>query len=329
MSTLNDSECAKKCRKVFVCNICDYTTSQKSHYDKHILTRKHKNSYIQLQNSHTINEKNAEIELKKFACLCGNKYKYRQGLYLHKKTCDYKEEKLLSDKEIILHLIKENSEFKELLKEQTRENKQMLLEQSRENKEIIQKNKEETNNLLLEIINTNTCIQNITNNKLIKPTFNLNFFLNETCKNAMNLVDFIEQSKIEFNDFLKLESVGFVNGISNIIVKNLKALDIDKRPVHCTDSKRGTVYIKDNDEWEKENEEKSKLRKLIKKVANKNAKLLPEFKLKYPDCIKSNSKYTDQYNKLIIESLGGQGDNETEKEDKIILKIAKEIIVDK
>jgi hypothetical protein len=318
MSNPNDSECAKKCRKVFVCKICDYTTSQKSHYDKHILTRKHKNSYIQLQNSYELNEKNAEIEVKRFTCTCGNKYKYRQGLYLHKKTCDHKEEKLLSDKEIILHLIKENSEFKEL-----------LLEQSRENKEIIQKNKEETNNMILEMMKTNTCIQNITNNKLIKPTFNLNFFLNETCKNAMNLVDFIEQSKIEFNDFLKLESVGFVNGISNIIVKNLKALDIDKRPVHCTDSKRGTVYIKDNDEWEKENEEKSKLRKLIKKVANKNAGLLPEFKLKYPDCIKSNSKYTDQYNKLIIESMGGPGDNEIEKEDKIILKIAKEIIVDK
>jgi hypothetical protein len=123
--------------------------------------------------------------------------------------------------------------------------------------------------------------------------------------------------------------LGFIDGISNIIVKNLKALDVNKRPVHCSDSKREIMYIKDEDKWEKDNDDKLKLRKAIKYIAHKNTKLLPEFKAKYPDCIYSDSRKSDQYNKLIIESMGGNGDNDSEKENKIIRKIAKEVIIDK
>jgi hypothetical protein len=145
----------------------------------------------------------------------------------------------------------------------------------------------------------------------------------------MNISDFVESLKIQFSDFENVGKVGFINGISDIIIKNLKALDIHKRPVHCSDSKREVMYIKDENKWEKENEENNKLRKVIKHIAHKNSKMLPAFKEKYPDCNKSSSKYSDQYNKLIVEALGGQGDNDNEKENKIIKKIAKEVVIDK
>jgi len=160
-------------------------------------------------------------------------------------------------------------------------------------------------------------------------TFNLQFFLNETCKDAMNIMDFVESVKLKLSDLEKVGEIGYVDGISNIIVENLNALDETKRPVHCTDTKREVLYIKDDNKWEKEDEDKNKMRKVIKKIAYKNQRLLPEFKKEHPDCGKYHSKYSDQYNKLIVESMGGSGNNDLEKEDKIIKKIAKEVTINK
>ena len=160
-------------------------------------------------------------------------------------------------------------------------------------------------------------------------TFNIVLFLNETCKDAMNITEFIDSLTIQLSDLEDVGRVGYVEGISNIIIKNLRALDVHKRPVHCSDTKREVVYIKDDDKWEKENANKIKLRKVINKVASKNSKMLPEFTAMHPDCVKSSSKYSDQYNKIIVESMGGQGDNDYEKETKIVKNIAKDIIIDK
>jgi hypothetical protein len=121
--------------------------------------------------------------------------------------------------------------------------------------------------------------------------------------------------------------IGYIDGISNIIIKNLKELDITKRPVHCTDKKREVLYIKDEDKWEKEDDQNVKIRSVIKQVAFKNTKLLTKFREKHPDCGKSESKYSDKYNKLIIEAMGGRGDDDSEKENKIIQKIAKELVI--
>jgi transcriptional regulator with PAS, ATPase and Fis domain len=145
----------------------------------------------------------------------------------------------------------------------------------------------------------------------------------------MNIMDFVDSLKLQLSDLETVGKIGFVEGISSIIVKNLNSLDETKRPIHCTDSKREVMYIKDEDKWEKENEEKKKLRKVIKHVAHKNSKLLPEFKKKYPNCDKSESKYSDKYDKLIIEAMGGKGDNDLEKEDKIIKNISKIVTIDK
>jgi hypothetical protein len=171
----------------------------------------------------------------------------------------------------------------------------------------------------------NTTNMNNSNNK----TFNLNMFLNETCKDAMNITDFVDSIKLQLSDLENVGEYGYVKGISNIIVKNLNALDVTKRPVHCADKKREVLYVKDDNKWEKENDENEKLRKMIKRVAFKNYKQITQFKAKYPDCNTSESKYSDKYNKIIIESMGGEGDNEKENEDKIIRNISKEVVIDK
>jgi hypothetical protein len=258
-----------------------------------------------------------------FKCeFCDKKYKNRSGLWKHNKKCSSTLQNTgeetnfdtdISNPNVILQLIKQNDDFKQLIVEQNK----TIIEQSNKLIEICKNS----------IINTNTnTINNVNSNN---KTFNLNIFLNETCKDAMNITDFVDSLKIQLSDLENVGKVGYIEGISNIIIKNLQALDVHKRPVHCSDSKREVMYIKDEDKWEKENENKNKLRKVIKKVANKNSKLLPEFKAKHPDCIKSSSPYSDQYNKLIVESMGGSGDNDIEKENKIIKKIAKEVVIDK
>ncbi|MEX0595856.1 MAG: hypothetical protein WD512_05080, partial [Candidatus Paceibacterota bacterium] len=155
------------------------------------------------------------------------------------------------------------------------------------------------------------------------------FFLNETCKNAMNITDFIDSIKLQLSDLVEVGELGYVEGISKIIVKNLKDLDETIRPVHCTDKKRETIYIKDEGQWEKEDDNKSKLRKSIRKIANQNIKLLPQFREKYPDCREAESSISDKYCKMVIEAMGGMGDNTKEKEEKIISNITKVTLISK
>jgi hypothetical protein len=145
----------------------------------------------------------------------------------------------------------------------------------------------------------------------------------------MNIMDFVDSVKLQLSDLENMGDVGFVNGMSNIIIKNLKDLDVHERPFHCTDKKREVLYVKDEDKWNKETDGNPKIRNAIKHIAKKNSKQIFDFKNKYPDCNKYHSKHSDKYNKLIIEAMGGKGDNDQEKENKIIHNIAKEVIVDK
>ena len=303
-----DDKNSPKLAKIFCCELCDYKCCKYSDYSKHILTLKHKKETNGLQ----MDDKNSPLD--KFICECGNEYKYRQGLWKHKNTC----RRLLATKMSTLQA--SNSDFKILTN--------LVLDVVKQNKELTQQNNDLTNKIvdICKIGQTNICNNNVNSNN---KTFNLNVFLNETCKDAMNITDFVDSLKLQLSDLECVGRLGYVEGISNIIVKNLKAMDVHKRPVHCSDSKREVMYIKDENKWEKENNDKNKLRKVIKKVANKNSRLLPEFKAKHPDCIKCSSPFSEQYNKLIIESMGGSGDNDLEKEDKIIRKIAKEVVIDK
>jgi hypothetical protein len=263
-------------------------------------------------------EKNESI-----SCYCGKVYTSSSGLWKHKKSCQKDKIKKDNIKKNDLHdlvdlvkvLVKENSDLKNIMVEQQNTMMEKVLDQS--------------NYVTLELVKNgvNNTTNNTTNNSNShNKAFNLNFFLNETCKNAMNINDFVDSIKLQLNDLISIGELGYVEGISNIIVKNLNALDESERPIHCTDKKRETIYIKDEDKWEKDDEQKKKLRKVIGKVALKNQKLFPQFKERYPDYNDSNSKYSDQYSKIVIESLE---DSNKEKQDKIIKKITKEILIDK
>jgi len=173
--------------------------------------------------------------------------------------------------------------------------------------------------------NHNTNSLNNNNNK----TFNLQFFLNETCKDAMNITDFVNSIKLQLSDVEKVGELGYVQGISNIITSNLQALDITQRPVHCTDKKRETMYVKDENKWEKDDDHNTKMRNVVKSVSNKNIRLLPQFKEKHPDYNDAESSNSDKYSKMVIEAMGGAGNNDTEKENKIIHNISKCITIDK
>ena len=282
------------------CKSCDYKTNNKKDYKKHLLTSKHQKLTNDLQNEN-------KLPNQKYICKCGKEYSHRQSLYNHNKKCttELSSTEIIQQtndsEELIKYLIKENSEFKQMLIEQ---NKQMI-----------------------EIAKNGT--HNTTNTNSHNKSFNLNFFLNETCKDAMNIMDFVDSIKIQLSELENVGKIGYVEGISNIIIKNLNSLDETKRPVHCTDSKREVMYVKDENKWEKENETNQKIRKAIKHVSHKNSKMLNEFRTKNPDCLKSTSKVSDKYNKLVYEALGGKGDNDLEKEDKIIKNIAKEVTIDK
>ena len=297
----NETNKVPKSSKKYVCNYCDYIACRLSQFERHNLTDKHLNR---------INETNMKQESSaKFQCLCGFLFKSRTTLWRHKKVCNYEEieenitEDKDKDKELIMMLVKQNSQ---------------LFEQNNEMLEIIKNgtyNNSNNNN------NTNTN----SNNK----TFNLQFFLNETCKDAMNIMDFVDSIKLQLSDLESVGKLGYVEGISKIITTNLKALDVTQRPIHCADKKREVLYIKDENKWEKEDDTRQKIRQAIRRVAAKNQRMLPKFKEAHPDCGKYHSKFSDQYNKIIVESMGGSGDNDIEKEDKIIRNISKNVTIDK
>jgi hypothetical protein len=144
----------------------------------------------------------------------------------------------------------------------------------------------------------------------------------------MNIMDFVESIQFQLSDLESVGEKGYIEGISDIIIKNLKNLDVTQRPVHCTDKKRETIYVKDDDKWEKD-EENKKMHKMVRKVQDKNFRMIKKFKEKYPDYHKASSKHSDTYNNIIIESMGGRGDNDFEKEEKIIKKVSKEVTVNK
>ena len=292
----SETEKSPKVAQNYYCECCDYNTSKKCDYEKHLSTDKHK------KRENETNETDLKQEsLKKFVCFCNKSFNSRTSLWRHKNKCiESKTDEDPSDKELIMMLIKQNTQ-------------------------LIQQNAE-----LVKTGTNNTTISNNSHNtNSHNKTFNLQFFLNETCKDAMNIMDFVDSIKLQLSDLENVGKMGFVDGISNIIVKSLNSLDETKRPVHCTDTKREVMYVKDEDKWEKENDNKPKIRKLIKHVTHKNTKLIKDFKAKYPGCEKSESKYSNSYDKLVIEAFGGKGDNDEEKENKIIKKISNVTTIDK
>jgi len=301
--------------KTFLCEKCDFVCSKQSNFNKHLLTSKHQNTDKILTNCDK-KMPDGVYDQTEYFCDCGRSYKHRQSLWNHKKNCvkenhiteitvietDHQKEEITALKDIMKYLMKENSEMKTMMMEQQ--------------------------NTVLEIVKNGTTNNSHNTTNSHNKAFNLNFFLNETCKEAMNIGEFVDSLKIQLSDLENIGEAGYIEGISNIIVKNLKELDVTKRPVHCTDKKRETIYIKDADKWEKD-ENKTQMHKLIKRVVSKNTKMFAKFKEAHPDCLTYHSKYSEQYNKIIYESMGGKGDDDYEKNEKIIKNVLKEVVVDK
>jgi len=316
----------------YLCEFCDYISCNKKDYTRHVLTDKHKI---------LTNPNKKTPKTPKFICNCGKSYKHSSSLCAHKKKCNVSNTYNLtnygnnstndlndSDDTPSTNVINETFFIKD--KTDTKNTNDTKDKGNNSGKDdlinYLVKENQEFKSLILEIIKKDTYT---TNNNISNKTFNLNVFLNETCKDAMNIMDFVDSIKLQLSDLENVGKLGYVEGISNIITKNLNNLDIEKRPIHCTDSKREVLYVKDEGKWyndskEEENENK-KIRKAIKQISHKNTKLLQEFKAKYPDCVYSDSKKSDQYNKIIIESLNDSKENE----NKIIKKIAKEVVVGK
>jgi len=303
METLGDNLGAKTSQNepnLFYCKICDYSCSKKYNFNRHLLSSKH----CQVTKGDKTMSKNEPDDNMHICDKCNKGYSSRNGLWKHKTKCiliNTVQDIVIgpSDKDLIMMLIKENSELKGMMMK--------VIENGTQN---------------------NTTNNTTTHTNSHNKAFNLNFFLNETCKEAMNIGEFVDSIKMELCDLERVGEKGYIEGITSIIVKNLKALDVTKRPVHCTDKKRETIYIKDADKWEKD-EDKSHMHKLIKRVVSKNIKMFPKYKEAHPDCMTYHSKFGDQYHKIVYESMGGKGDDDFEKNEKIIKNVLKEVVVDK
>ena len=308
MTTIGGTEVPLK----FICETCDYKSSRKSQYERHLMTSKHKMTTEGLQNGLQKVPKSS-----KNICECGKEFSNRQNLYRHKKKCESKPENITITVEepepqpgnnqysgdLILELLKQNQEFKELIIEQ---NKQML-EMSKGR----------------SIITTNC--NNVTQNN----NFNLQVFLNETCKDALNLSDFLESLILTLTDFENFGPLGYCGGITNILVNGLNKLDITKRPIHCSDLKREVIHVKNNDTWHKD-QDKEQMIKAIKEIEHKNVKQMNLWAKANPEYKDPTSKKSDLYTKLIDNSLGETDKEKAQKNyNKIIRSIAKEILVEK
>ena len=301
----------------FCCNICNYTTIRKSQYIRHLATRKH-------QILTNPNKKVPKSSIA-FICDCGKSYKHASSLSGHKKKCKrensekeipIQENQLVGDnnvdyKDMFIQLMKQNQELQKTVIEQQK----TVVEQQKQYTETI-------NEMIPKIGNNNTTTNN--NNQ----QFNLQFFLNEQCKDALNITDFMKSIEVNMNDLVQTGKLGYVDGMSRIFVNALKDMDITERPIHCTDIKRETLYIKDQDKWEKDENDKQKLKKTIRNIENKNLQMLPKWQEENPDHTNLESTKSNEFMELSITALGGQEEKE-KSEKKIMKNILKEVIIDK
>jgi len=351
----------QKCTKPYTCELCDYNTNKLSLWVRHSSSTKHKNLilfiekkdnnyYCKLCNvtcnniidlnfhiyggDHNTNKKinkkdqeesdENENDKKIYKCnLCNKEYFHNNSFWYHKRKCNKttlkQENNTKYIKENILQLKNTLNEFNktnpyDMISELIKQNNNLqnqLIEMSKETKQVITTN------------NTNS------NNKTTNNQFNLNFFLNETCKNAMNITDFIESIEPTVSDLEETGRLGYEGGISRIIVNSLKKLDVTKRPIHCTDIKRETIYVKDEDKWHKENENKEHMINMVNKVAKKNLKNISVWTQENPDYVRNDDK-NKAYVNISLNALGPYESEDTARENgKIIKSVLKTAYLDR
>jgi len=301
----NETNLSQKIAMKYSCQLCDYYTTNKTDFRKHLLTRKHKireNETILKQNGTEVSEK-SQKNAKKIICDdCGDIFNSRTTLWRHKQKCkqneddDKNNELGLTDKEIISALLHQNEKLFKIIENGVNTN------------------------------NTSNIVNNL--NNVGNKTFNLNVFLNETCKDALNISDFVSSIKVNLDDLEHTGRQGYIQGITSIFLKNLNSLEQHMRPLHCSDSKREVLYIKHNNEWTKETSDKPILTKAIKTIANENIKQIRLWKDKHPNCTNSDSKKNNLYLKIVSNSMNGLTEEEGHKNiNKIISNVAKEVTI--
>jgi ribosomal protein L37AE/L43A len=312
--TTNGNKSLVKSSNKYYCEKCDYGTCKKFNIDVHFESTKHKNNV-----STIIDNSFKEINsAKKYSCeKCKKNYNDRAGLWRHKKKCHSEESKS--------EYISSNTDFKmlaELFKQQMNENqefKEIIIEQNKENQKLHQQ--------LLEMASK---MGSTTNNNTNNNQFNLQFFLNEQCKDALNIMDFVNTIKLQLSDLDMIGRLGYTEGMSKIFIRNLKELDIFKRPIHCSDLKRETLYVKDKDAWGKDTDENFKIKQAIKGIENKNIKQLPQWRAENPTAEDTDTKKHIDYQHILCESMGGSTlEDDDKKHEKIVRNIAKEVVIDK
>ena len=296
----NDDQKVAKVAQNFYCILCDYNCIKKSNFDKHLSTEKHKKRLLDDQIMTNDDQKVAKVAQPLFTCECGKKYKYKQGLSVHKKKCNFildeqsdnSNNQLTLSNDVVLKLLNDNQELKN----------------------IIFKQQEQISELIPKVGNTNNTINN-------NQKFNINVFLNEQCKDAINLSDFIKSLHVTLEQLDFTNKNGLADGISKTIIDNMSKLSIYERPMHCTDVKRETLYIKENNAWSKD-VAKEKVKSVIKKTSSKNFNALMDWKTLNPEFMKNEDK-TDYFTKT-ISTIGKSTDSINEK---VIKKLCKEIYV--
>jgi hypothetical protein len=306
-----------KCNKVvYDCKTCYYKTQCRRDFDRHLATEKHNRITKEKKTDDAIKNKN-------YVCGCGNVYKFRQGLWKHKKICFG-----LNPQETSQSILGQD-DAEEKLKTLTN----LVIEVVKQNQDVIKQNQDLTNKIIDICSKPNTNNTNNISNSNIhsnNKTFNLQFFLNDTCKNAMNMSDFVNQIQISIRDLEETGELGYTEGISKIIIKNLNEIYYKDRPIHCSDSKRETLYIKEDNIWIKEDQNNGNITKAIKQIAHKNIKKIPEWVKMNPNCYDSESTQNDKYLQIVSNSMSGGTETEQKTNiNKIISKIAKEVTIDK
>ena len=308
METLGNNLVAKSGKKVannYYCEKCDYKCSKLYNWKKHLDTSKHNQ-----ETNGSILEKQSGKKGQICCENCNKEFKTRSGLWKHSKTCNFKDKKEVATEETeTVTTSNEVHELKEIMKYLMKENSEMK-------------------NMIMDVIKTGT--HNTTHTNSHNKTFNLNFFLNETCKNALNINEFVSSIKVSLDDLENTGRQGYIEGISSIILNKLKNLNHYDRPIHCADQKREILYIKNDNQWIKESEEKPLLTKAIKTIANENIKQIKTWRDKNPECTDSDSKKNNLYLKIVSNSMSGTDKEECDKNiNKIISNVAKEVIIDK
>ena len=303
--------------RCFDCKICDYNTSKQSDYSKHLLTTKHKRLTMANENL----QKSPEISnTNTFICICNKSYNHMSSLCKHKKKCiqhhintpinTHINTPITNDTNIINTLVNENKTLKEFMLEQNQDFKALIIELLK---------KETINNQINN--NINNC-----NNK----SFNMNFFLNEQCKDALNINEFVDSIKMQLSDLEEFAHLGYADGVSNIFVKGINALEVHLRPIHCSDTKREVLYIKNNNEWIKETDDKTLIKSAIRRVAFKNIRQINDWVKENPTCKDPTTKKYDQYNQIVMNAMSGVTEEEQKNNiEKIVRNVTKAVAIDK